>query len=427
MCANRLGSGLAVAAMPAPAGARRYVLAHRVLMAVLSIFAVSHVQASLTMSSMSDEELSDVRGAGIAIALEDFSFSFSPTSYVELTGAPTALPGWNRGDAIYYGLTISGGQTGPGTGTNFHRGASGGGVPAICVQTDTVGCPIGQLGATNFAPVYDPYVLRAFQYEGYDFQGNWRTGTAGPNAMPTVMEFIGPSNMDPWRWAFWGEIEVDRGGPNNAVLQSQSIINGKNATKTGIPSIFRISKTQNTADPTLGIMYQSALSGDFRFSVGQQATSPNLAGQVPLFNPQEGIYFRDVDAFLPMGRLHSMALTVDTTPAADGNFLLELGPVPNIAYVYNDIYCGVHSNSPAGCPSALESTDYFGRDVLAVQTPNPETHGYVRWGDMARPYTANDNGIYFRDNSGVQTHIGVARIEGMLIQHLRIETLGAGP
>lgn len=365
------------------------------------------------MVAMEEEEMSDVSGAGIAIALDDFSFSMAPTSYIELTGTATALPQWRRGDARYYGLTLSGGQTGAATGLTFAR-------TGACDQNVTISCPIGALGSKNFAPVYDPYVLRAFEYDGYNFQGTFLTGAN----RPTVLELIGPSNMDNWRWSFWGEIEVDRGGANQALLQSQTIINGRNATVDGKPTILRIFRTQDTpAASTLGIAYQSALSGDFRFSVAQTGASPDTRGMVPFFNQNEGVRFGNVDAFLPIGRLHSQAITLDTS-GASGNFEVRLTPIPNIASVYNDIYCGA-ATCATTTVTGLDTTN----SLQAITSPNAQTRGYIRWGDFSNPanYTAANNGIRFVTPGGVSTHIGVARLEGVLIQSLTLTTQGAGP
>lgn len=403
--------------------------------------------ACFALQEITEDELSSVTGAGLAFALDEFGFYTAPTSYIELEGS-TPTGGWQRGDVRYYGLTLSGGQTGAGTGIDWTNGAAP--IGAACNDSDPVGCPISSQGASDFAPIYSPYVIRAFQYVGFDYQGTWRDGSGGVPT-PTVLELIGPSNMDRWRWAFWGEIEVGRNGDhvigatnagNNAgggaagdglaqFLQSQSIINGKNATKDGTPAILRLFRTQDgtlanpSLDGTLGLTYQSALSGDFRFSVGQKVGSANRLHVVPDFDVNEGVYLRDVDAFLPMGRLHYQAITVDSAGGTSGNFQIDLNAIPNDPNIYNEFYCGKTDGS--ACATQIESVDPFGRQVVAIANPNPETHGYVRWGDFARPYTALDNGIYFSNAAGTTVHLGTARFEGMLIQQLNITTLSAGP
>ncbi|MEY1661995.1 hypothetical protein [Isoalcanivorax beigongshangi] len=417
-------------------GVRRQAV---LLLCLLGLHASGH--ASISLQAMPDEELADVSGAGLAFGFDDFSLRMAPTSYVELLGsAPTpqaAAVGWKRGDARYYGLSMtSGGSQGS---SWFNDQCAGSGVE----------CPLGKdasggYGVTAFASVYDPFVLRVYQYAGYDYQGVWHDATSADD--PTVFEFIGPSRTDPWRWAFWGELEVDRGGANADLLQSQTIIYGSPVTLgkqwaggdnyidvERKPAILRLLRTANSADPTLGLTYQSALSGDFRFSVAQQPDSPNALHEVPNFQINEGMYFRNVDAFLPLGTLNYQAITfsgiseyaADATPLSqpqqNGNFVIELTRIPNIPAVYNHFYCGA---GPGDGNCALDAKG-------AVANPNPDTHGYVRWGtwDPAQMPLASstDNGIYFQRANGDVTNLGVSRIEGMTIHHLKITTLGAAP
>ena len=152
--------------------------------------------------------------------------------------------------------------------------------------------------------------------------------------------------------------------------------------------------------------------------------------QVPHFDDNEGLIFRNVDAFLPLGSLHSQFFTLNSTPANDGNFVIELSRIPNVANAYNHIYCGASK----GGSCALDGR---GR----ILNPNPDTHGYVRWGNqVANPYAATpgygiadlpaansvNNGIFFTTGSttGTTVNMGTGRIEGILIQHMKITTLG---
>lgn len=333
------------------------------------------------LSELDDHELSETTGAGIAIALDDFRFAMAPTSYIELTGTPTALANWKRGDVRYYGLTFS---NGGGTGATWYGNSCSG----------DLSCPMGTAGVADFAPVVNPYVLRVFNYSGVDFQG--------ATVSPTVFELLGPTASDDWRFAFWGEIRSDKLGPNDSTLQSQTIINGKPVTADGRGSVLRLMQVANTGDPTFGLVYESALSGDFRFSVAQTLASPDLPETVPAFDANEGLHFRNVDAYLPLGRLHHQAIVLDSA-GTSGNFVIELTRLPNIANVYNDYY---------GDPTAA---------------------GYVRWGDFAAAEpTANDttNGIYFVPPTAVggpTINIGRSRVEGLQVQHLKITTLDAGP
>lgn len=433
---------------------RRNFLPTNLLLAATFTLATSQAQA---LKELSDDTLSGVQGAGLAFAMDDFSVRFAPTSYIELTGTAAQGVGWERGDARYYGLSITNGEQI--AGMDWHGSGCGSGG---AFGNAYLACPLASdsgLGVGAFASIYDPYILRAYQYEGYDYSGTLLNTTEN---MPTVMELIGPSDTDNWRWAFWGELEVDRlnndaadGALNNSYnsggadfLQSQTIIHGKPVTagrngEDARPARLRLMRTTGMdsalypwADSnTFGITYESAISGDFRFSVRQQADSEDRLHWVPNFEDNEGMYFKNVDAYLPLGQLHYQALTLDAvrTGSERGNFVIELTRIPNIAAVYEDFYCDGPCNIVNG----------------EIQNPNNDTRGYVRWGDFTGVdtstgaglpgATSTNNGIYFvgggtepSPGAGVTpasqtvTNLGISRIEGMRIHHLKITTLGAG-
>ena len=432
----------------------------RYLPVISAIWLSSVALPSAAMVEISDDQMSDVSGAGLAFVFDNFSMRMAPTSFIELTGTAPS-PGWERGDARYYGLSITDG-VGVGGTDWYGNGCNTGSIAGA------LACPIGNANPNNngvtsnvygigaAASVYDPYVLRVFQYPGHDYAGNYLTSTAN---MPTILELVGPSNTDTWRWAFWGELEVGRPNPyvstpgtcNNATgacggsgadfLQSQTIIRGKPTTVADIngdgqpePAILRLMRTtgQGAGNDTLGLTYQSALSGDFRFSVRQTANSDDQLHIVPDFNDVEGMYFKNVDAFLPLGTLHYQAIVLDAA-GTDGNFTIELTQIPNTPEIYNHFYCGANNNA------AVQGCTVNGSGVIT--NPNALTHGYVRWGDwtgvnasgttganLPGP-TSTTNGIYFvggTPGAETVTNLGISRIEGMLIHSLKITTLGAG-
>lgn len=430
-----------------------------VLLPALVLSAPGHALVELE-----DEQMSAVTGAGLAFVFDDFSLRMAPTSFIELTGTAAQGVGWSRGDARYYGLSITNGEALAGTdwyGNGCDTGSIAGAL-ACPIGNGNTGVGANPFGITNMAPVYDPFVLRVFQYRGYDYAGVYRDTSAN---MPTILELIGPTNTDRWRWSFWGELEVARGtggsgnspadgACNNSLgtcsggadfLQSQTIIHGKPVTVAnvidtnddGIPdapaaAVLRLMRTtgQGASVDSLGLTYQSALSGDFRFSVRQNGDSPDELHHVPDFQDTEGMYFKNVDAFLPLGTLHYQTIILDSTPAKDGNFVIELTRIPNDPRIYNHFYCGDVGNT-GDC-----QLDGSGR----ILSPNNMTRGYVRWGDFtgvdtstgAGLPTATDrtNGIYFVGGSDLGnptvTNIGISRIEGLRIHHLKITSLGAG-
>ena len=408
------------------------------------------------MVALEEEEMADVSGTGLAFAFDDFSMRFAPTSYIELTGTvpstSAAAAGWQRGDARYYGLSITNGVGVAGTDW-YGNGCAG----SAAFGNEALACPLGidnDYGVSALASVYDPYVMRAYQYRGHDYTGLYRDQASGLNEMPTVIELIGPSQTDPWRWAFWGEFEVDRtknnaseGACNNSspscgggadFLQSQTIIHGRPTTVDGKPTILRLMRTtgQGANEDTFGITYQSALSGDFRFSVRQTPNSTDLLHRVPDFDDNEGFYFKNVDAYLPLGVLHYQAITFDAvrdgSGDATGDFIIELTAIPDIPEIYNHFYCGTGSSPASGATCNINNDGY-------ITNPNQDTRGYVRWGDFSGVNTSTgtglpmadavNNGIYFvggTPGSEQVTNIGISRIEGMRIHHLKITTLGAG-
>ncbi|MCG8394350.1 MAG: hypothetical protein MI745_14825 [Pseudomonadales bacterium] len=441
--------------------------------------ALTASQAS-ALKELSDDSLADVQGAGFAFALDNFSMRFAPESFIELTGATVNGVGWQRGDARYYGLSMTNGAQQ--SGTDWYSTLNGG-AGGACAGSSTYGnlflaCPLGNgnsssLGQTAndygigaMASVYDPYVLRVFEYPGHDYQGDYLTG----GDRPTILELIGPSQTENWRWSFWGELEVDRVANGHSIddcnnsdpgctggadfLQSQTIIHGKPTTTDGKPAILRLMQTANDADPTLGITYQSALSGDFRFSVRQKDSNPasyvaDTLHNVPDFDDNEGLYFKNVDAFLPLGTLHYQAITLnavrDGSGNATGDFVIELTRIPNTPEIYNHFYCGAINNANTnGCDTNSDGV---------LDSVNEDTRGYVRWGSWDIPVDGDinsatlpasdavDNGIYFvggvtpNGSGGCTTtggcpannitNIGISRIEGMRIHHMKITTLGA--
>lgn len=428
-----------------PTGNTRRGLRTASLLMALALSACT--TSALAMEEMAEDDMRDSSGAGIALALDNFSFRMAPTSFIEMTGSAVVdtasttdaySMGWRRGDLRWYGLSMTGGDTS--AGADWYAPTGGG----CTVGTDGLGCPMGTAAIKDFASVYNPYVIRVFQYAGYNYDGSLCLGsvvsgacTVVTAASPTVYEFIGPSKGDTWRWAFWGQLDVASGGAvaDQGYLQSQTIIRGKNSTLDGKSTKLQLLQTPTpvTTEQSLSLVYESRLSGDFRFSLGQKAVGTEARNNVPDFNDTEGMYFKNVDAFLQLGQLNYQTMVFRSAPALDGNFILELTAIPNAANVYNSFYCGTNTcttttfqGGKVGSTGAILTSD------IVNQTPNPATHGYVRWGTTtgAAPTegstTDATNGIYFRDNAGGIINIGRAKIEGMLIQSLKLTSLGAG-
>lgn len=486
------------------------------------------------MQPLDDGEMSVVNGTGVALGFDNFSSRFAPTSYIgvlgtDLTsGTPYNAPhNYRRGDLYYYGLSMTGGSVGQGMDWYGTGQADGG-----CVAgTDGLGCPIGRVSGNaqvepikNWASVYNPYMIRVFQYAGYSYEGTClglvvsgkcnQVVVSGANASPTYYEFVGPSRGDKWRWSFWGELLVNNGGlavgansqaftgtcnagtvsgtPNCAgLLKSQAIILGNNFTLDNKPTRLQITQTTTSVadEQSLSLVYQSRLSGNFRFSVAQKGTGSDAHGIVPDFNDVEGMYFKNVDAFLALGQNNYQSM-VFRNNGATGNFIIELTPIPNVPNVSNTFYCGQNNCSSFvtnSIPAALGGVGVNGSDtargcvnqsgavvacsgatlrhvvvtsgsncttnwtsicgtaenIVNPANANPDSHGYVYWGTpdetrsgvagVAAPAactapcnTNTTNGIYFRAPNGDVTNIGRGKVTGMMLQMLKVTSLGVG-
>lgn len=330
---------------------------------------------------LADDELADVAGAGVAIGLDDFEFAMAPTSYFEQVGSnPSNLCSatlttncWRRGDLRWYGINISGA-----TNTGYHWNDT-----TTCSAT-SLNCPRGGV-IDQFSPFDNPYIIRAWSPQGMAYDGNCVNGSDGSCGGSTprtkaIYEFLAPTAQPNYTFSWWGEIET--GSTRNSatqslatnagtVLKSQNIIRGNAAG-----SVFRLFQFTKAGDETFGMFYHSRLRGDFRFSLAQDTTAPGYSdaiGRPTVFAATEGMYFRNVDAYLPIGQLYYQALTVNTI-GTGGNFEIALTPIPDTALVYNRHY-------------ALNGGDTEGFETARMNNTGGSTsatykltHGYSRWG-----------------------------------------------
>lgn len=373
------------------------------------------------LTPLTDGQMEEVNGKGLAFAFDDFRYQMAPTSYFQQIGGATnaATTTFRRGDYRWVGTTISNGQDFNQTSNPDFNGAAGNTgalygfrdyvdgagnpqspVSSSCstAQVGPLGCPIAAGGAQGYAEVNNPLVLRVRDYDAVGRSGaGWAAGVTN-----TVLELVGVTASEPFRWSFWGEVDaLQNNGTRVGMLQNQNIIIGAPVSRfkpdvVGVQAgpVFRMYKNQGQSgrpqeeNGTLGMLYHHRLSGDYRFSVNQTgATTDNtngragntaVAGQVPNFTSREGMYFTHVNAFLPMGQLHYQAMVLNGFP--DGNFALELTRIPESAAAYNDFYS-------AGGATGYERTGRPDRYY--------ETHGYARWGDRFPGAPGGTSGIRF--------------------------------
>ena len=353
-----------------------------------------------SMTPLEDDAMADVSGAGIAMAFEDFRWMVKPTSYFEQVGsAPDVGATWQRGDLRWYGVNISG--AGPG-GSHFNENV--GGFGTAC-DASLLSCPRG--GVIPLFSAHDnPYLLRAFSPLGRSF-GGAQLNLDPDNPDKSIYEFLAPTQQDDYTMSFWGEIKVNNDA--NQILKSQTIIRG-NASG----SAFRLFQFTQPGNETFAILYHSRLRGDFRFSVSHELAGADAQGTPPRFNNREGVHFRNVDAYIPLGQLYYQALTLDAV-GVDGNFELKVPKLPNNSAVWGDFYA-LRTGDVAGYETARRalSGDFNGNNA---GLKNYEvSHGYSHWGDWypncrnvtgnlgtgclatggtRNAYNATNDGVYF--------------------------------
>lgn len=339
------------------------------------------------LERLDDDAMSGVAGNGIALAFDNFQFAMAPSSYFEQVGsAPSpACSGtgsvasntncWRRGDLRWYGINISGAASGAGLGMQWDNVSSCDPGSLDCARGGTI---------ANFSPFDNPYLIRAWSPQGMSYDGSCVNGTgSGCTASTTtkaIYEYLAPTNQPNYTFSWWGEIES--GSTRNSatqplatgagsVLKSQNIIRGNAAG-----SIFRLFQFTEPGNQTFGIFYHSRLKGDYRFSVAQAPAGAGVSdviGTPTLFAPTEGMYFRGVDAYIPLGQLFYQALTLKQVGVA-GNFELALTPIPNTAVVYNRHYA-LNGGDTAGYETARANNTGG-----ATTADYKQTHGYSRWG-----------------------------------------------
>lgn len=404
------------------------------LLALLAVGTALHLPstARAALANLDDASLEEVSGAGIAIALDDFEFAMAPTSYFEQVGSAPAGGGcsgtgsvssnincWRRGDLRWYGINIS---AAGGSNDGFHWNDS------TACSSSSLNCPRGGV-IDNFSPFDNPYIIRAWSPAGYAANGNCVNGATGGCTAPAtpiskaIYEFLAPTSQPNYTVSWWGEMEV--GSTRNSqtqalatnagtVLKSQNIIRGNAAG-----SVFRMFNYGTAASPTFAMFYHSYLRGDYRFSVTQSVVNDTI-GQAPVFADTEGLYFRNVDAFLPIGQLYYQALTIKAIGTA-GNFELSLTPLPTGTTTGDVAVQNKHYSLNATDTSYGYETARANNTGGTTSADYKLTHGYVRWGSMdwngattgstttgRNAINEANDGILFRSCSGCSTFYAYA-------------------
>lgn len=334
------------------------------------------------MSELEDGALSNETGEGLALVLSNISVKWGPTSYFEFTGTDEAVVNprpYLRGDLRWYGLSYTGASAA--TGTTWGGSCSNGYL--------NLGCPMGGTIA-KLAPHDNPIILRAFDYAGVKMDGVTETRS--------LFEVLFPSKHEPYRFAFWGEMNVGTGttginsgstlGDGSKKLQVQNIWNNIDQSGSSV-RFFQTSEATST-DRTFGIQYINKFAANIRMSVAQTFASPDTLGQTPEFDDSEGLYMGDFRILMTSGQLHYQALVIDDVPAKDGNFQIKLTPIPNTANIYNVFYGRTIATDPQGGYDRTKFDDAGDAGFVNYNL----SHGYTAMGDFAPTQKANTNAAY---------------------------------
>jgi hypothetical protein len=317
------------------------------------------VTAPVGFAAMEDGDLADVTGEGIALSLDDFRITSSPTSRFEILGQAPSTPIGQSADARWYGISVSANNP-----LTTWLGSCGAGIAGM-------GCPIG--GLVQGVAFDNPFIWRVFDYSGINFQG--------APVQQSVFELLAPTNHEPLRVSNWSELLIGK-NPNNK-LQGQLIFANSRLfhTVNGVQqnNKFRIVSHTDDNDPTIGFIWENRYQGDFRYSVNQTFASIDQVGAPPSFGNVEGIYALGLNVYFPAGHMFYQSLILDSTPAKDGNFRIELTrPGVVSSTVRNDFY-------------SLASDDVLGYKRTGRPARYFETHGFFRIGNWTPPDTCANN------------------------------------
>lgn len=446
-------------------------------------------QPARALSEMEDAALEDVSGAGIAISLTNYQTGWGATSYLQAVGTavtatdlltPTLSQAFQRADAYWYGGTYSSTSA-----VRAWAGTCGAGIGNMGCPIGGLIAKFAPYDNPLLLRVFNYYQSPSGS-QLLDYQGTAIT-SANPVTIFEVLGPTRQDAFKFSFWAELQVMSnVDgSGATRQGLLQSQVIMNNSKLTSdvNGIPgnNKIRLFQTTRSADPTFGIIWENHFQGDFRFSVNQQALSPGVAGLAPMFTDFEGFYARNLKVHVPMGQLFYQALIFDDTVAGKnasynsavnkGDFVIELTPlcygtgcIPPAA-VYNDFYgysgsytdgyssaksaryyethgyftignAGTNNNNTtAGALASRDSdttdgvffhawhpTNVSAQFVAYAQRPDSSQYASVPNGTFTVPNTA---GNYGAGRSVNAANLGDVAINGMLIHHFKMTTLGA--
>ncbi|MBJ9986004.1 hypothetical protein IAE19_11215 [Acinetobacter sp. S40] len=453
-----------------------------------SVIGLCLSQSCFALQEISDENLSQTTGEGIALLPTDFSFQLNgatsttstsisktdisdnsnpgtgylhivpvgPLSSTIQTYNQTAANKIGKADIYLYGLALSKNDNNVNTrysGTNISSWGTAANPWILKVLTAS---NIPNFAGTNKNVSYLTYEAPLYDSSGTSDDYNLKLGlwadafVRDPSKVEgNAAEFClngsadcktNSTNMRANRirlQGVWNGLSVN--GSNLKLFQTLdgSTVTSYNNT-LGLAALLRFNTLSSIT--TSGTTQKNTTNdnGVLRLSTQETTASPNLnnllntpaidGGVVPIFNSLEGLYLYNAHINLALGSLYQPVIL---GVADDGkNIVLEVTRIPNVAAVYNQIYTDYSNTSST---TYLGSTcSQFECGTSGTTTRNP-THSSITVGDVAYSTTtksitadtsATAKGITFKDGTGTAVNLGSAAIDGVLIQHMKITTKG---
>lgn len=404
----------------------------------LLIVAMSAAMSSqaLALEAISDEELSDSTGEGIAFLPENFKLVMedSDTSYINLIprgptrdpdgAGPLVAP--NRADLYIRSLAITGNDATTTRASNTAIASWGSGANPFLIAVKSESHPdytspnisrsFLRIEAPNYCPTGSPvsgdcpagpdtgaalsaYNLRlgltldilsktSAQQQGYIVGGTPYSGTNLFGSRGVAFQ------------AIWNGLSMN--GTRIDVFQTPADATaGSQANNTlGLRALIRLntdaSQANNGLRLTTGLDTDTDAAGP---DTGYNGTTNRL------FRSGEGITIQNLDVNLPLGAPHYQSLVLGKADAA-GNFYIELTRIPNDADAYNKAYIDYSVAADITAKTCTSTT--------CGSVATPATHGTISMGNVT-----------FRDVNGANpVNLGSTQIDGLLIQHLKLTTTG---
>ncbi len=413
---------------------------HVLVLAICSAFFVAPAYA---LEKISDIELSDATGEGLAFFATDFQLQAQPGAYINLMPIGPAAGG-SKANIYIYGLAISKNTNAGDMNTAHNSRFSGTGL--------------------NWGSQEDGnYFLLNVDGNGAGAPGLNGSSVVVPNLVITAptstLASEDGNNIRLGLWMDVNQLDPTANQRNSSVpaLQAQGIWDGLSINGTKI-SMFATpgSSTVNSAyNNTLGLngvlRFNTNANGVLRLSVAETAAGSPGNGVTPYsadptFDQNEGIYLPRLAMNLPLGQpnYQPLMLSSDST-----GVVLELARIPNNAGAYNQFYVNYDGTSTPGLTPAQGK-------CAQARCPTTATHGSIAIGDVYYNNSATLNaatntpaysynalytssgaqagtgvvGVTFKApvaSGGTATNgvnLGTAAIDGLMIQHLKMTLTG---